>query len=94
MMAKQLSQEEVQTREQVKKQRRKVNAIEEVKSTKRIRIRLLPIWLRLLLFIILLAASLAGGLMVGYGVIGDGKPKDVFEKSTWTHIIDLVTEKK
>ncbi|MFK4998768.1 DNA-directed RNA polymerase subunit beta [Bacillus sp. N9] len=40
--------------------------------------------------VILIALSLATGLMVGYGVIGDGNPTDVFHKSTWTHIIDLV----
>jgi hypothetical protein len=31
---------------------------------------------------------------VGYGVIGDGKPMNVFEKETWTHIIDLVEKEK
>jgi len=31
-------------------------------------------------------------LMIGYGVIGDGKPTDVFKKSTWTHILEIVND--
>jgi len=42
----------------------------------------------------MVVGSLIGGLMVGYGVIGDGNPKDVLKKETWTHIVDLVVEKK
>ncbi|WP_240189876.1 DNA-directed RNA polymerase subunit beta [Bacillus sp. P14.5] len=32
--------------------------------------------------------------MIGYGVIGDGKPMDVLDKSTWQHIIDIVLKDK
>ncbi|WP_062108497.1 DNA-directed RNA polymerase subunit beta [Bacillus niameyensis] len=99
MMANQISQEQVQTREELKKKkseakRKKREQKIEKQSMKRVRIRLIPIWLRIILFVILLAASLAGGLLVGYGVIGDGKPTDVFQKETWTHIIDLVKKGK
>lgn len=52
--------------------------------------RSFPIWLRLLLLICGIIVCFAVGTMVGYGVIGDGKPMNVFEKETWTHIIDLV----
>ncbi|MBY6037304.1 DNA-directed RNA polymerase subunit beta [Fictibacillus nanhaiensis] len=52
--------------------------------------RSFPIWLRLLLLICGIVVCFAVGTMVGYGVIGDGKPMNVFEKETWTHIIDLV----
>lgn len=98
-MANQISQEKVQSREKVKmkeqgKKIKKQATSEEKKSNRRVRIRLIPIWLRLILIIILFSASLAGGLMVGYGVMGDGKAKDVFKKQTWTHIIDLVKEDK
>ena len=65
---------------------------QQTASKKRIRIRILPIWFRLLLVIVLIAGCAAGGAMVGYGVIGGGQPSDVFEKSTWTHIIDLVNK--
>lgn len=57
------------------------------------RTRLIPIWLRLLIVFALMAASLAAGLAIGYGVIGDGKPRDVFKRSTWQHIIDFVEKK-
>ncbi|KRG15823.1 DNA-directed RNA polymerase subunit beta [Lederbergia galactosidilytica] len=98
-MANQISQEKVQSREKVKmkeqgKKIKKQATSEEKQSNRRVRIRLIPIWLRLILIIILFSASLAGGLMVGYGVMGDGKAKDVFKKETWTHIIDLVKEDK
>ena len=36
--------------------------------------------------------ALVGGAMVGYSVMGDGKATDVFKKSTWTHIVDLVNK--
>jgi DNA-directed RNA polymerase subunit beta len=56
--------------------------------------RSFPIWLRLLLLICGIVVCFAIGTMVGYGVIGDGKPMNVFEKETWTHIIDLVEKEK
>lgn len=59
-------------------------------KAKRVRVRLFPIWLRVIVVGILLAASLAGGLMVGYGIIGEGNPSDALEKSTWQHIYDIV----
>lgn len=57
---------------------------------KRIRIRLIPIWLRLVIIAVLVAGSALLGVIVGYSVIGDGEAKDALKKSTWQHIIDLV----
>ena len=94
MMAKEISRDEAQTREQIKNQKQEKKAKREPSASKRIRIRLIPIWLRVLLVIVFTAVSLAAGVMVGYGVIGDGNPKDALKKSTWTHIVDIVTEKK
>jgi anti-sigma factor RsiW len=54
------------------------------------RTRLIPIWLRLIIVAVLMGISLAAGAMIGYGVIGDGNPFDVFQPSTWQHIIDIV----
>lgn len=62
----------------------------ERSSRKRIRIRLIPIWLRILIVAILATVSVLLGAVVGYSVIGDGKAADVFNKSTWTHIVDLI----
>lgn len=95
MAAKQNSQAKVQTRENLKKNKKREEKSEvQTEAVKRIRIRLLPIWLRVLLVIILTAASLVAGVMIGYGVLGDGKPTDALQKKTWTHIIDIVVEKK
>ncbi|RSD27079.1 DNA-directed RNA polymerase subunit beta [Mesobacillus subterraneus] len=76
---------EAATREEVKKEKKKTR-----EKKKRIRVRLIPIWLRIIIVIILLAASIVLGAMFGYAIMGNGKAKDIFEKSTWTHILDLV----
>lgn len=77
--------QEAITREQVKKEKKQTR-----EKKKRIRVRLIPIWLRIIIVLVLFAASITLGAMFGYGVMGSGKAKDVFEKSTWTHIMDLV----
>ncbi|MCA0987116.1 DNA-directed RNA polymerase subunit beta [Guptibacillus algicola] len=61
----------------------------EIKERKP-KIRLIPIWLRLILVMLLLALSLVAGAMIGYGVIGEGSPGDVFKKETWMKISDIV----
>lgn len=80
------------TREEIKKTKKpKKEQEEQVQSKiKGIRIRLIPIWVRILLVLIFMAASALAGLVIGYGVIGKGNPEDVLNKSTWQHIIDLV----
>ncbi|WP_462410279.1 DNA-directed RNA polymerase subunit beta [Neobacillus sp. Marseille-QA0830] len=60
---------------------------------KRVRIRLLPIWLRLVLLMVFVVFSLVAGAVVGYSGLGGGKAADVFTGSTWTHIQDLVEKK-
>jgi hypothetical protein len=57
---------------------------------KRNRRRLIPIWLRLVIVAGLIVVSTVTGAMIGYGVIGDGKPLDVLKPSTWQHIVDIV----
>ncbi|AJD92311.1 hypothetical protein JMA_29940 [Jeotgalibacillus malaysiensis] len=64
----------------------------ESKSPKWVQVRLFPILIRVLLVILLAGLSLVVGLMVGYGVIGDGSPADALKPETWTHILDLVTQ--
>ncbi|MBY0097376.1 DNA-directed RNA polymerase subunit beta [Mesobacillus maritimus] len=78
----------VLTREQVKKE--KVKGQQQEREKIRVRVRLIPIWLRLLMVIALFALSIVVGAIVGYGVLGNGDPMDVFEKSTWTHVMDLI----
>lgn len=60
----------------------------------KIRIRLIPIWLRVIMIIGLIFVSMTLGAAIGYGVLGDGKASDVFKPSTWTHLIDLVQVEK
>ncbi|WP_019153925.1 DNA-directed RNA polymerase subunit beta [Robertmurraya massiliosenegalensis] len=86
------NQKVAETREQVRQEKKEKAKTETVSGgkRKRIRIRLIPLWLRILLIALLLVASVILGAMFGYSVIGNGEAKDVFEKSTWTHILDLI----
>lgn len=87
------SQEMVKTREQVKEERNEQKHIEENASPKRkVRVRLLPIWLRIIVIIFIMAVSLLAGAVVGYSVMGDGKASNTFKKDTWTHIVNLINE--
>ncbi|CDQ38328.1 MULTISPECIES: DNA-directed RNA polymerase subunit beta [Virgibacillus] len=54
------------------------------------RLRVFPIWLRIIVVLLLCLIALVIGLMIGYGVIGDGAPVDALKKETWQHIIDIV----
>ncbi|KHE70001.1 hypothetical protein LD39_12085 [Halobacillus sp. BBL2006] len=54
--------------------------------------RILPIWLRIIIVLVLSALALVLGLMVGYGVLGDGKPTDALNWDTWQHIWDIVSK--
>ena len=58
-----------------------------------VQMRLIPIWLRIILVLLLLVGTAIMGAMVGYGYIGDGVPADVLKKETWTHILDIVSGK-
>jgi hypothetical protein len=59
----------------------------------KIRVRLIPIWLRIILLAVMVVGCVIGGAMVGYGILGDGSATDVLNKSTWTHILDLIEKK-
>ncbi|MUV37361.1 hypothetical protein JNUCC1_01167 [Lentibacillus sp. JNUCC-1] len=56
--------------------------------------RLLPIWLRLIIVLVLAVAALILGLGIGYSVLGDGSFKEIFDRETWQHIIDIVEKEK
>ncbi|MBN3546413.1 DNA-directed RNA polymerase subunit beta [Fictibacillus barbaricus] len=76
------------------KGREESSKVEKKKLIHRGTKRSFPIWLRLLLLVCGIIVCFAVGTMIGYGVLGDGKPMNVFEKETWTHIIDLVEKEK
>ncbi|MFJ7726086.1 DNA-directed RNA polymerase subunit beta [Neobacillus sp. NPDC097160] len=102
-----LNQQQARTREEYKKakhdaEHKGIDVKKQVKEEKtdaaphqykRVRIRLIPIWLRLLLLVVLIFVCVVAGAAVGYGMLGGGKMADVFKESTWTHIIDLVDKK-
>jgi len=46
--------------------------------------------MRVLIFLVLALILFSAGLMVGYGVIGDGEPLLVFDKQTWEHIMNYI----
>ena len=50
----------------------------------------IPLWVKILIFISILLITLLAGMIVGYGVIGDGKKLDALKPSTWTHILDFM----
>lgn len=83
------------TEEQSRIERRKAKKEEKVERTKRKRerrprIRLIPMWLRFLIAIVLIGGSLLLGIIVGYGVIGDGDPAEALKPHVWYHIIDMI----
>jgi hypothetical protein len=76
---------------------KKETAEETKRSNKRkkpARVRVFPIWLRIIIFIILALFALIAGLMIGFGVLGDGTPLDALKVETWQHIIDIVIKEK
>lgn len=73
--------------------KRKPEEVEEeevYEEGKWVRIRLLPIWLRIILVLVLLIITVIIGTLIGYSVIGDGSPSDLFKVETWTHITDII----
>lgn len=58
----------------------------------RARARLLSLLIRIIGIPILFAIALVVGAIVGFSVVGDGQPVDVFKKSTWQHIVNFVKE--
>ncbi|MRH43945.1 DNA-directed RNA polymerase subunit beta [Aquibacillus halophilus] len=53
--------------------------------------RLIPIWLKVIIVLVLSFAALIAGLMVGYGILGDGNPTEALNFETWKHIVEIVT---
>lgn len=83
------NQETINTREEAKSERKK--QVEENRQN-RIRVRMIPIWLRIIIVVALIFLSTLAGAAFGYGVMGGGSASDIFKPSTWTHIIDLVVK--
>ncbi|WP_274309121.1 DNA-directed RNA polymerase subunit beta [Solibacillus daqui] len=59
-----------------------------------VQLRLIPIWLRIILVVVLFVAAAAIGLIIGYSVIGDGDSADALKWSTWQHLLDIMSGKQ
>lgn len=57
---------------------------------RKFRLRLIPIWLRVILVVLLLFCVSIIGLVIGYSVLGTGEALDVLKWGTWQHIIDII----
>lgn len=81
---------EMQAKQKTEKQRTTESEEPQRAKRKKIKVRLIPIWLRLIIITFLLLLSFVIGVVGGYSMLGDGKMTDAFKKSTWQHIVDLV----
>ncbi len=81
--------ESVPISEHAKKQQR-LERKQAKKKTKRPRRRIFPIWLRLIFVLVCAVGALVAGLMIGFGVIGDGDPNEVLNRETWEHIMKFI----
>lgn len=66
----------------------------ETKPVRWVQVRILPIYVRVILVIILLAVAAVIGALIGYSVLGDGTASGIFQKDTWTHIFDIMSGKE
>ncbi|QBK25271.1 DNA-directed RNA polymerase subunit beta [Ureibacillus thermophilus] len=70
------------------------NNDKESRNFKIYRTRKIPIWLRIVIVLILMFFASICGLMIGYGVIGEGAPMDALKWETYQHILDLINGKE
>lgn len=85
--------QKAQSREQRKidkQNEKKLAKQQELEKIKRPRMRVIPIWIRIILVAAFFCVAVVAGAMFGYGILGDGAPMDVLKKDTWEHIFDLV----
>lgn len=60
----------------------------------KVRLRLIPIWLRIIIVILLFLVAVIVGLVIGYSLIGDGAASDVLKWETWQHLLDIINGKE
>lgn len=73
-----------------KKNNKRSREDDGIDENKRVRVRLFPIWMRIVIIAVLFFLLVIIGAVIGYSVIGEGSFTEVFQKSTWTNIFDLV----
>ncbi|MFZ4451801.1 DNA-directed RNA polymerase subunit beta [Salibacterium aidingense] len=57
---------------------------------KKERLRLVPIWARLLIVLAVLAVSLLGGLITGYALVGEGDSFQILKWETWEQFFEFI----
>lgn len=80
-----------------KKARRSLKNVSEPQTDQpvgKVRLRLIPIWLRVIIVLLVFIAAVILGLVVGYSVIGDGAASDVLKWETWQHLLDIINGKE
>nr|WP_033445792.1 DNA-directed RNA polymerase subunit beta [Ornithinibacillus scapharcae] len=85
--------EQTETLKQTRRQQKKKQK-EEKRKNRKPRLRIFPIWARIIVVSVLSVIALAVGLMIGYGGLGDGEPRDALKWETWQHIIDIVKKEE
>ena len=83
----------VETSSRREQRKAKRDESSEPKKTFWVQIRIIPIWLRLILIILLIAIVAVIGLQIGYSYIGDGNPEDVLKKRHGHILLILLKEK-
>ncbi len=58
-----------------------------------VQLRIIPIWLRVILVVILWIVMAGVGLTIGYSFIGDGQADDALKWGTWQHLLDIMNGK-
>lgn len=56
-----------------------------------VKVRLFPVWLRLLIVLFLLFASVITGLVLGYSVVGDGEEFRILRWETWQELYHYIS---
>ncbi|SDI03425.1 DNA-directed RNA polymerase subunit beta [Alteribacillus persepolensis] len=53
-------------------------------------VRLVPIWARLVIVLLLFLFSIIAGLLVGYALIGEGSSFNILKWETWQSMMDFI----
>ncbi|MGY4688438.1 DNA-directed RNA polymerase subunit beta [Salibacterium sp. K-3] len=79
-----------QERRQEKKNEENNEHSASKKGRKRERVRMVPIWARLVIVLAVLILSLIGGLLTGYALVGDGNGLEVLRWGNWERLIEFI----
>ncbi|WP_339215147.1 DNA-directed RNA polymerase subunit beta [Solibacillus sp. FSL W8-0372] len=96
-MTKELDRRVVEQASPAKKTRRSLKEASEPNTdqpTRWVRLRLIPIWLRIIVVILVFGIATIAGLIVGYSIIGDGATSDVLKGDTWQHLLNIINGKE